>query len=427
MSKKLTKDEFIERANKIHNFKYDYSKIEYIDSHTKICIICPKHGEFTQKPYKHLQGQGCITCARELDSINKKKNNEYYIQKFTDKHKNKYDYSLINCNGSKNKVKIICPIHGEFEQTIENHLEGKGCPKCGHIISKQELEILNIIKSYNINVETNVKLPFLDNKELDIFIPSKNIAIEYNGLRWHTEEYGRDKNYHLNKTLKCNENNIKLIQIFEDEFIYHSDIVINKLLHILQIQHNTEKIGGRNCKIKEINSNIAKEFLNKYHIQGYSRSTTYLGAFYGTLLVAVMTFTLNDKKSLKWELNRFASDYHYVCQGVGGKLFKYFITHFDYEEIKSFADRRWTVNIYDNLYIKLGFVLDKILKPDYRYVNLNYSNKERLHKFNFRKDRLNKKYNFSQNMTENEIIKELGYSKIWDCGLIKYVYKKMNK
>ena len=124
----------------------------------------------------------------------------------------------------------------------------------------------------------------------------------------------------------------------------------------------------------------------------------------------------------EWELNRFASSNKYICQGIGGKLFSYFIKNYNPIIIKSFADRRWTTNSHDNIYIKLGFKLKEILKPDYKYViDGNY---KRIHKFNFRKQLLHKKYGFDLSMTENEMSEKLKAYKIWDCGLYKYVWKK---
>ena len=179
---------------------------------------------------------------------------------------------------------------------------------------------------------------------------------------------------------------------------------------------------GRKCKVKIISKNIAEQFLNDYHIQGYARSTVYLGALYDDKLVAVMTFKQEFKNSPKWELTRFASDYHYVCQGVGGKMFKWFAKNYNPLEVKSFADRRWTLDKEDNLYVRLGFKLIEELKPDYEYI-LNTNTKKRFHKFNIRKHLLHRKYGLSLSMTETEMVKKLGYNKIWNCGLFKYIWK----
>jgi hypothetical protein len=136
-----------------------------------------------------------------------------------------------------------------------------------------------------------------------------------------------------------------------------------------------------------------------------------------------MSFKNGNVKSKDWELTRFASDYHYVCRGVGGKLFKRFIKDINPERVISFADRRWTVDMHANLYTKLDFIIDKIGRPDYRYYNERVDRYKRVHKMSFVKDKLIKKYGFPKEMTEWEMARELGYDRIWDCGLIKYVWK----
>ena len=193
-------------------------------------------------------------------------------------------------------------------------------------------------------------------------------------------------------------------------------------MHILNLKRDCPQVMARKCTIREIDKELAKDFLNTYHIQGYVASTVYLGAFLDDKLVAVMSFKVEDKTLLKWELNRFASDYNYVCCGIGGKLFKWFVKHYNPQEVKSFADRRWTLDKENNLYTKLGFSLEKELNPDYKYVS-NSQNKGRIHKFNFRKQVLSKKYGLPLTMTESEMVKQLGYSRIWDCGLFKFVWK----
>lgn len=127
------KETFIEKAIKKHGNKYDYSKVEYINCKTKVCIICPIHGEFWQTPDNHLQNSGCKKCARE--SANKKESlsTKEFIEKAKQIHGNKYDYSKVIYKDMKTKVCIICPMHGEFWQTPANHtnkLLKSGCPKC---------------------------------------------------------------------------------------------------------------------------------------------------------------------------------------------------------------------------------------------------------------------------------------------------------
>ena len=122
-----TQHKFITRATHIHNNRYDYSLIEYNHSHIKVKIICPDHGIFEQTPANHLTGKGCKQCANKSKMIPK----DVFIQQSNQIHKNKYDYSLVDYINSQHKVKIICPIHGVFEQKASAHKSGQGCKKCG--------------------------------------------------------------------------------------------------------------------------------------------------------------------------------------------------------------------------------------------------------------------------------------------------------
>ena len=194
------------------------------------------------------------------------------------------------------------------------------------------------------------------------------------------------------------------------------------MTHILGLDNPVRKIPARKCNIQEIFKEEAENFLGENHIQGFVQSTVYLGAVYEGKIVGVMCF-LNDGSN-KWNLTRFASLNDYICQGLASKMLTYFIRKYNPEYIRSFADRRWTLDKDNNVYTKIGFKLDEILKPEYRYYNPQVDKYKRFHKFGFRKSILSKKYGFPMTMTELEMAKELGYDRIWDCGLFKYVWRK---
>ena len=412
---KITNEAFIEKATQIHGGKYDYSKCIYKDSNTKVKIICPIHGEFWQIASSHLNGHGCVKCA----NIGKLNTISDFIKLSNNKHHGKYDYSRVNYINNATKVCIICPKHGEFWQRPDNHIKGQGCPKCGQITSKAEDEIINILKDFCPQRHNRT---LLEGKEIDIYLHNLKLGIEYNGLRWHSEEFGKDHRYHLDKLNECNEQGIRLIQIFEDEWLNHREICESKLKQICGLNTNP-KIYGRKCEIHEItDKNEAYEFLDKNHIQGRTGFTVGLGTYYNNELVGVMTF--KKEKEGYWDLNRFATDINHQCVGIGGKLFKHFTRNYSFIEIKSFADRRWTTDPPNNLYTKLGFAFDSFVPPSYWYYNPKISKIERFHKFGFRKQHLHKQYGLPLTMTEREMTETLGYTRIWDCGLIKYVYRK---
>lgn len=138
--KKLTKEEFLERARSVHGNKYDYSKVEYINSKTKVCIICPKHGEFWQTPNDHLDNHGCMECKKDAQSKSQLKNTSWFIKKAIGIHGDKYDYSKTEYKGSHSYVSITCPKHGVYSMKAYAHLNGQGCPQCSHRSTKYSKE-----------------------------------------------------------------------------------------------------------------------------------------------------------------------------------------------------------------------------------------------------------------------------------------------
>lgn len=146
--KKLTNEEVINRSNKIHNYLYDYSLVDYINIKEKVNIICKKHGVFKQRMNEHLIGQGCPECKK--DKLSKKKyTTEEIIKMFNNIHGDLYDYSLSIYNGTENKIDIICKKHGIFKQTPHGHLRGNGCPLC-------KKEKFSNIKRFNNEQITNI-------------------------------------------------------------------------------------------------------------------------------------------------------------------------------------------------------------------------------------------------------------------------------
>ena len=313
-----------------------------------------------------------------------------------------------------------------YEQSSEAFKEANLHVSKNKFVSCYEREIRDFLTKHNVTFESSRQ--FLIGKEIDILIHDKKIGIEFDGLKWHTEWFGKkERSYHLDKTIRCNEKGYGLVHIFEDEYVNRKEIVYSKLAHILQLNANLPVIGGRQCTIREIHKHEAQIFLDTNHIQGFTSATLYLGAFYKDELVAVMDFKYGSLKNKSWDLNRFATNIKYRCPGIGKKMFQYFIRHYNPTKVISFADRRWTINPNDNLYTKLEFKIETLGKPDYRYYNENVDRYKRFHKMGFNKQTLSKKYGFPIEMTETEMVKELGYDRIWDCGLIKYVWTNPNK
>jgi hypothetical protein len=177
-SRKSNNKNFIVKATSIHDHKYDYSLVEYHNAHTHVKIICKTHGEFEQAPTHHLNGRGCPQCFYDDSKVGL----DQFIQRSNAIHNYKYDYSLAIYTRSDEKLKIICKMHGEFEQKPNAHMLGAGCPRCVHTTSKPEIAWLN---SLNVNVShTSIKI---GNKlfKVDAFKPATNTVYEFYGDYWH--------------------------------------------------------------------------------------------------------------------------------------------------------------------------------------------------------------------------------------------------
>lgn len=139
----MDKEVFIKKAKNKHGDKYDYSKVDYINNTTKVCIICPEHGEFWQRPHDHLKGQGCYKCGKNRMADSSRLTKEIFIERSNKIHNNVYDYSLVNYINNSTPVCIICPEHGEFWQMPNGHMGGQNCPKCSKVYKPTTEEWIN--------------------------------------------------------------------------------------------------------------------------------------------------------------------------------------------------------------------------------------------------------------------------------------------
>lgn len=417
----MTTEQFIEKANIVHNFKYDYSETIYNGCSNDVEIICPKHGKFKQAAYVHLAGHGCKKCADEFNSSNLLSNTDEFIEKAKSIHGNDNDYSLVEYHGAKEPVTIICKNGHKYMQMPNKHLSGHACPFCTNNVSRKETELAEYIKSLGLEIKISQRTVLGDSKELDILIPSKNLAIEFDGLYWHSEVKKTDKRYHLDKTIECEKKGIRLIHVFEDEWDFKKEIVKSRIKNILTL--NDKRIYARNCEIRPVDSEICRQFLDNNHMQGGINASIKYGLYYENELVSVMTFcklrkNLGHKpKNGEYELLRFCNKLNTAVIGGASKLFKHFIDEYKPDTVISYSDRRWNTG---NVYKKMGFKFSHYSQPNYFYI----IGQNRYNRFGFRKDILVKN-GFDPNKSEHQIMFERGIYRIYDCGTA--VYKWFNK
>lgn len=424
-SKLSSQSEIIKRFKEVHKGEnLDYSEVKYKGMHVKVKIIShdlrpdgTEYGEFWQEPIVHLKG----STHPEIGKAKQVESHRYTTETFIRKLKSLYncndlDFSKVKYITSQTKVTVICNKcnnkgirHGEFQICPDALLQGKSCPKCGNHKSDAEDEIINFIKNKSNLIIEQRNHSILKNKEVDIYLPQKNIAFEYNGLRWHSEQFGKDKHYHISKKNECEAIGIRLFHIFEDEYIYHKEALLKKISRILNLEENLPIVNVEKCDIRETTNDCAESFLNFNDIQGYYNATIHIGMFYNGKLISLMSFTkqLNDE----WILVRFSDDIHYKVIGSFSAMLNFFIKNYCYKTIRAFIDRRWESDEVNYLYTENGFVKDKINDVSYSYTN---GHGKRINKDDFKKQ-----ISLGKNKMENS-----DYYKIWDCGSIEYVLNK---
>lgn len=307
------------------------------------------------------------------------------------------------------------------------HLGGGYLPTCkcsnykGYSLIEEEViryigEILNIDE---ISLNRRDILP--NRLELDIYIPTLNIAVEVNGVYWHSESMGKYRDYHLYKTLKCIEKDIHLIHILDYEWLFKKPIIQSILSNKMGV--NSNKVYARKCDLGLItDTNIIRSFLDNNHIQGYTHASTSLGLYHNDELISIMTFGKNrfKKNSNELEMVRFCNKLNTTIIGGASKLFIHFVNNYNDSglDIISFADRRF----FDGkLYKMLGFDFEKNTSPSYIY----WKNNKILNRMSCQKHKLNKLLeSFDPTQTEYENMLNNGFKRVWDCGNIKYVWKK---
>jgi hypothetical protein len=379
----------LEKYGVTNNAQTEYAKIKHKEFYQTITKIKPKKLSNYQKLNKKFKSQAGIEFITEETDYQGVSDQIYY------------DFRCTMCST-------------EFSDYVDNGHVPK-CKTCYPYVpsytSKQETQVCDFIKSQIDVPVLQSDRSLINPYELDILIPSKQIAIEYCGLYWHSEVNKLDSNYHAKKLQLCNQKGYRLITIFEDEWLQKRKIVENRLKSILGV---SLKIPARKCKVFAIPIKQARDFLNEHHIQGNSVCKYSYGCFYENQLVAVMSFGKpRYTKDLDFELIRYASVGTIV--GGAGKLLKKFIIDHKPASIISYCDLRWGNG---KLYQTLGF--DQTTTSGVGYYYTDFSN--RYHRSNFTKRSLVKE-GANPLLTEHEIMKQKKMYRIWNCGTSRWVYK----
>lgn len=418
-SRILPFDKFVEQVQE----KFGKNAVEYLpEGYTglngNITYVCPKHGKVTAAAFHHSKAAlPCKFCATERRSVNARIPFEQFLEKSRKIHGDRYDYAEDSYTAMSESTNIVCKVHGEFSQLPSDHVTSKaGCPKCACSISKGEIELKEFLEGAGL--EINHQFRYEGRKEFDILANSHNIAIEYDGVLWHSTKF-RDRETQLLKARNAKELGVSLVRIFEDEWLNRKEQVKSLLLARFGI-HDGERVFARKCAVREISNYEAKKFLETHHVQGWCHSGICFGLFREQECVAVMVFKSSmsgryQAGSGEFELARYASKGLVV--GGAGKLLKHFIRTCNPSRIVSFSEKRLFSG---KLYESLGFEREAEVAPSYTYI---YPGKcLRHHKSGFQLARLRVKFPdvFKDGMTEEEICAAAGYYRCYDDGKVRW-------
>lgn len=356
---------------------------------------------------------------------------EYYQKSEISKEKRKQNFffRLLNSDRLQKAVKPLFNIEeyngvddfyewkcNHCDTIFSSHLENGNIPKCPKCYpplngtSKYENELFEWIQSLKIKNIIQRDRRLVKPYEIDLYLPDYKLAIEFNGLYWHSESQGKGVNYHLNKTLECEKQGIQLIHIFEDEWLNKQDIVKSVIKGKLGLN---KKLYARKCVVKEVDNR--KEFLEENHLQGFVNSKINIGLYHQSELVSILTFGKSRyDKQYDWELLRFANKLDISVVGGFAKMLRYFKSNYS-GSIITYSDKRY---FNGSIYKDNGFEKLKSTTPNYYYTD----KRSRYSRIQFQKHKLEEQLEiYDPNLTEWQNMQLNGYDRIWDCGHYRFI------
>ena len=334
----------------------------------------------------------------------------------TDEYKNK----VIKTNLERYGVEQTF-LSPEIQERIkQTNIEKYGSPFPSHKYGKTQDEMKEWLNDFGFNFSSDYEI--LENKEIDLLDKDKKVGIEYCGLYWHNESSPepRDHRYHINKYKNCLKKNIQLLTIFEDEWKFRQDQCKSHIKSILGI--SSKKVFARKCEIREISRGESKSLFDSYHIQGSNKlGVVFFGLFFENELCGAMSLGRHsrqiDASRKEITLDRLCFKDNYQIIGGSSKLFTKCLDwakNNEYKKIISFSDNRWSLG---NVYLKMGFILEKEYGPDYSYVDIKNPRK-RLSKQSQKKDMTN----CPEGLTEHVWAIQRGLARIYDCGKKRWIF-----
>lgn len=465
-------EQVLQEFREVHGDRFDYSLVEYKSTMQKVVIVCPDHGAFEQTPLAHLRGQGCPQCGAKRRARSSRKTTKQFIEEAVMVHGKKYDYSLVKYRTNKEKVRILCPRHGEFLQTPADHLSGKGCRLCGIEKSAASRSLGDgWIARMSAAHDGRYRYPdtrVLSHKRIQACCPehgeftvlpyshavgghpcpkcsNKGASKQEDDLAQFISRLGVRIERNTRAVLCGKEIDIWLpdysIGVEYDGLYWHSSACVHKTYHrdkwvaakeagvrLIMIREDEwrdkrrivesilinalglskNKTGARQCVLKEVSKDEYKQFAEENHLHGWRRASTVLGLYNGNELVACAAFV---EKQTGNELARFVVKNGWCVAGGLSRLATAFgKPFFTYCENRLFDGRG---------YCAAGFHAVADTKYDLSYVDLTKSKKVVLPRHLFTRKRLATRLGVN-GVSEREMAESLGYFQLWYCGHTRF-------
>lgn len=355
---------FIAKAKDVHGDRYGYDGVDYRGSQAKVKITCPVHGVFTQRPNAHLLGGGCPRCA------GKGMTTADFVARAVAVHGDRFDYSRTSYRAIKEPVTITCSVHGEFEQTAENHLTGRGCRFCWYedMASDGERELAAWVEGLGVRVVRNDRVA-LGGVEIDAYLPESKLGIEFNGCYWHSDRHPKGKQHQAFKAAAGRAAGVRIVNVWDFDWLHRREVVKEMIAHAVGAA-DKRRIDARACKVSEVTQAEANALYESHHIQGGVRGgVCHFGLSVDGGLVAAMTFARGGARRGKaqdgeWELARYATSD--LVRGGAGRLFAAFVRERSPDSVWSFSDSQ---HFSGGVYPALGFANDGPVPSSYTVVH----------------------------------------------------------
>lgn len=428
---RITQAKAITRFRLAHGDRYDYSQVAYKNQTTPVQIACSKHGEFMQMPEYHWNGSGCPQCYHEdRRGSGQRDTKESFLRKVTKIFGSLFEFPGLEYSNSQADLQVFCTRHKTVSKSRPNWMvNGQNpCAKCNHMKSAGEDQVATFLAAFTPVVRRDRSI--IGPLELDMYLPEKQIAVEYCGMYWHAtknvEDEKTNKLKHYNKHMACAAKGIRLITIYESEWQERRKQTIRLLRNAIGASKG--KLMARKCSLRSVEPPEATAFFDMYHPQGGAGYGVHYGLYWKNKLVACMRFTfgINDRghSARQWTLARYATRINVV--GGASRLFKAFLLGHQYPTVKSFSDNRYFSGA---MYEQLGFILEEDCKPDYQvwspkiglrpkahYQRRHIPQRISEHKIDLEFDPK------ADNRTEREMTYLLGCGRIYDCGKKRWAW-----